>query len=728
MKILQGFLMRLNTINLTVIFLLTCSTQVYSAVPSIDTIADQRTEAGETYVYQPSLAAGENVYWTKVFGPDDVSVHPITGKVTWILDNDAIEESYHLGVKASNNEGAIEEAWIVTVGSGDVLYIGPNELITTLKEGMSAIESGDTLVMRNGTWGHADQDNTIPGNQKKTQTLPAGTPTAFTTLMAEDPGGVIIDGNDEEQLISLWGSEKHPDWPLSNNGSTTDTDYLAIKGLVLINSDAEAVRVNNSKYIKLIDLGIGPSSRDSGAYANVYVYRSQYVLIEGMYVWGHGRYKIQFKNSSEGIVRRSIVRIDDYIGGEPIGGYITYCSRNILFQNNILIDSDHSHYWGSHNEIINAFGVPATNCYDYPEFNEFNKGLALNAHMGLMNTDARDNSNPSLWQDIVGWDLKPARHSGGNGAVVPMLSGVGATITDRMTLGEVNSEGSYFMYSRELDSTVKNSLLFRVGWNGTDTVDQGALIRRGSGGSFYFSDNNLVDFVGELTDSSGSGGPIETNTMSIQPELRYLTMLPRDSALRSSGENEGRIGAELLTMSGQSGVFYGDPGYDSETDIPMWPFPNQQLAHEHFASFTHSGTDREGGTEGIQGARGFAVANQTVTNYVWSYLGSPTPPFNVSVVQGDKRLKLMWSQSAPIYQDVISGYNVYQIEDGESSLLASIASNIHEYTLPDLVNGEAVQLAVTSVREGGDESDYAYAVTGNPTVLSAPLPPTLTIE
>jgi len=702
--------------------------QANSAVPNINTILDQRSLPGESYLYQPSLVTSEKVYWTKIFGPDEVVVHPKTGRVTWVLANDAVSESYHLGVRASNSDGFSDETWIVTVGSGDVVYIGPNEAINTLKDGMSAIESGDTLVMRNGTWSHADQDNTIPGNQKKSQTLPAGTSNAFTTLMAEDPGQTIIDGNDEEQLISLWGSEKHPDWPLDNNGSSIDTDYLAIKGLVLINSDAEALRINNSKYIKLINLGIGPSSRDSGAYANVYIYRSQYVLIEGMYVWGHGRYKIQLKNSSESIIRRSIVRIDDYIGGEPIGGFISYCSRNILFQNNILVDSDHSHYWGSHNEIINAFGVPATNCESYPEFNEFKKSLALNAHMGLMNTDARQNVNPTLWQDIVGWNLKPARHSGGNGAVVPMLSGVGATITDRMTLAEVNSEGSYFMYSRELDSTVKNSIFYRVGWNGSTVVDQGALVRRGSGGSFYFSDNNLVDFAGDLADSSGNGDPIETNTMSIEPEFQYLTMLPRDSDLHSSGEDEGRVGAELMTMLGRSGIFYGDTGYDEDTEIPMWPFPNQQLAHEHFASFTHTGTDRNGGADGIQGARGFALPNQTLTNYVWAYLGNPTPPFEVSILPGDKQVKLLWSTSAPLYQSSISGYKIYKIVAGNPTLLADVTSNVNEYDVTGLVNGEQIELAVTSVRDDGEESDYAFLAAGQPVTLSAPLAPTLTIE
>jgi hypothetical protein len=447
-----------------------------------------------------------------------------------------------------------------------------------------------------------------------------------------------------------------------------------------------------------------------------------------MYVWGNGRYKIQLKNSSESIIRRSIARIDNYIGGEPIGGFISYCSRNILFQNNILIDSDQSNYWGNHNEIINAFGVPATNCEAYPQFNEFKRNIALNVHMGLMNTDARQNNNPTLWEDLIGWDLKPNRHAGGSGGVVPILSGVGATVTNRMTLGQVNTKGSYFMYSREKDTTVKNSIFHQVGWNGIDVVDQGALVRRGNGGKFYLKNNNLENFAGDLTDISGNGSPIESDRLSITPEFKYIPMLSRDSALQTRGDDNGRVGAEVMTMLGHSGTYYGDAGYDDETNIPMWPFPNQALAHKYYSEFSHNGTDRDGGTSGILGARGFAVPKQNLTNYVWSYLGEPTPVFETAALNGHEQVKLMWTASAKVYQEQVLSYNVYQLESGNKNLLATLDSNIFEYKITELTNESPVRFAVTTVRKDGNESDYAYAIVGLPQALPAPLPPVLTVE
>jgi hypothetical protein len=701
--------------------------EVNAEAPFIEPVIDQTANQGEEYIFQPIKRSAGQVYWTKTFGPDDVAVNPVKGSVSWNIPSGMPSESFHIGVKASNGDGEYEETWIVTVGGGSVFYVGPNEALTTIKQGMEAMSSGDTLVMRNGEWDHSSQDNTIPGNEKKGQALPSGSAAGFTTLMAEDPSKVIMDANNEETLISLWGATKHPDFELDNNGWSTDTNYIAIKGLVLLNSRTEAIRINYSKYIKLINLGIGPSANGTGSLANVYVYRSQYVLIEGMYVWGHGRYKIQFKNSSESIVRRSVARIDNYNGGEPIGGYISYCSKNILFQNNILVDSDHSEYWGNHLEIINAFGVPATNCEAYPEYNEFKRNLALNAHMGLMNTDARQNNNPTLWEDLVGWDLKPAKHNGGSGGVVPILSGVGPTTTNKMTLGEVNTEGNYLVYSRNKFSDINNSIFYRVGWNGAAVVDQGDLVREGDGGDISLDFNNIIGFLGDLSD--GLGSPDVTNTIEVDPEFRYITMLPRVSSLHTAGKSGGRIGAQLMTMLGRSGSFYGEPGYDDETSIPMWPFPIETSAHSHFKQFTFTGTDRDGGTAGILGARGFAVEGETLSNYVWSYLGETVPPFNVTALAGQNQVRLYWQASAETQQANLKEYRVYLLDsNGDKILKATISADNNFVDVKDLNNGSSYEFIVTAVRDDDNESDYGYSVSVTPEIKSRPVAPILTVD
>ena len=711
------------------IFSLAINIHVFAAIPIIETVSDQRVNQGATYSFQPSASDGDLIYWTKTFGPDDLVVHPIKGTVTWKIPDDLPSESFHIGVKASNGDGEHEEIWIVTVGEGAVLYIGPYEDIKTLKEGMAAIEPGDTLVMRDGLWEHNDSANTIPGSPQKGQYLHGGDASKFTTLMAENPGKVIIDGNNEVRVISIFGSTKHPDHKASGSSFSGNTNYVALKGLVFRNSSAESLKIEYSHHIKLINIGVGQSAKGKDGYANVYIYRSRFILIEGMYVWGHGRYKIQFKDSTEGVVRRSVVRIDDYDGDEPLGAFISYCSKNIVFQNNILVDADQSNYWLNHYELTNAFGVAATNCYDYPAGNVFKRSLSLNTHMGLMKADVRDTLETTLWENLVGWDMKPDRQAGGTGGGVPLLSGVANTNTNKVTIGDVllagGSGADFYMYSREQDSIIQNSIFYHFGWNGVDNENRGDMVR-----NFYtevtFTNNNLVDFTGGM--KNGSSKLTEAGTMNIDPEYRYITMLPRGSQLRSLANDGGHMGAELLTLLGHSGTFFGEQGFDVETNRPMWPLSVESLAHEHMGAFRLAGVDRNGDAPGINGNRGFAVDGQTLTNYVWAYLEETVPPFHVEAIAGHEQVKLLWSPSAPIEQGNIKAYRIYQIVNGTMTLKGEVDSNTHDFYVINLTNYVPVDLVVTAVSNAEIESDYSYSVSAVPLESPRPKPPILSVN
>lgn len=712
-----------------VLLLLILSGTCWASVPEITSIPDQHIQQGQIYLYQPELTTHQDVLWAKTFGPDDIDVDPSKGTVSWSIPANLPDESFHIGVKAINSEGAHEETWILTVGDGNVVYIGPAEAITTLKDGMAAIEPGDTLVMRNGHWSHDETNNTIPGHGNKFQFLEGGDETQYTTLIAEDPGQVIIDGDHAVRTIHVFGSYPHPDWS-TGTGSSFDgnTSYFAIKGLVLINSAYEALKIEYSHHVKLVDIGIGPSAKGESSYANVYIYQSRYVLIEGLYAWGHGRYKIQFQRSSEGVVRRSIVRIDDYDGNRPLGGYLSYCSRNITYQNNIMVDSDQSNYWMNHYEITNAFGVAATDCYDWPRGIEFKRSLSINTHMGLMKADVRNTDEIVLWENIVGWDMKPDRQAGGTGGGVPILSGVANTNTNKVTIGDVLLNGGdgadFYLYSRIKDSIVQNSIFYRLGWDGQDITDRGEMVRN-SATRFQFANNNVHGFIGGMEQAS----PIEeTGTMNHDPEFKYVTMLPRDSQLRTLANDGGRMGAEVMTLLGQSGTHYGDDGFDIETHLPMWPLPIEEIAHQHMSAFRLSGVDRNGEEPGITGERGFALPGETLTNYIWSYLGNPPPPFNVSAIPQNQQVKLMWEPPAEISQEDITGFNIYQLIGHHRELKASVEADAFSATVTGLNNNENYEFVVTSVKQENNESDYGYAVTSTPAPGLRPNAPVLTIQ
>ena len=77
----------------------------------------------------------------------------------------------------------------------------------------------------------------------------------------------------------------------------------------------------------------------------------------------------------------------------------------------------------------------------------------------------------------------------------------------------------------------------------------------------------------------------------------------------------------LKRLSGNQ-VLYGETGYNSDTGLSMWPFPNESLIKTKMAAYSNSG---------VSGARGFCTGTskdgttQTLTKYIWEYLGNQLP-------------------------------------------------------------------------------------------------------
>lgn len=606
--------------------------------PQISLIADTRILQGNTYSFIPPLTAGEAVRWTKEYGQDDMSVHPDTGEVIWFIPENMPSESFHIGVKATNSLGSYIETWVLTIGDGNIIYMGPNEVNTNLADGMDAMSSGDTLIIRDGVYTSIDRENITGGTSNTGQQPPAGSASAFTTIIAENPGKVTFDGEGRLSPLRIIGNYDPPDFAAST--FDVSKDYMAFKGMIIKNGQS-GIRLDYVHHFKLIDIGVVDSARNSGGNAaNIYIHRSEHVLLEGIYSWGHSRYKIQFKDTMNSVVRRSIARIDEYRGSQPIGGFISYCSKNILFQNNIIVDGDSSKFWINFANHANLYGVPATGCRGYPEGNIFVRNIGLNSDTGLMLTDANETADPTIWQDMVGWDLKMDRYNAGTGIHTGILRGVGASISDQITMGRITADPGYdsaggrgFFYSRSEDSFVKNSIMYQFGWDGSQTVNQGPLTWA-SANAFGFNYNNIYDFDGAIL--GGNAGSV-SNTIGSNPlenGLQYLPRIEAGSSLQSAGLSGGRVGANITTFIGKSGTFYGDVGYDQETGISMWPFPHEDTFKEQLQSYTYTGLTRSGATETLSGNRGFAnssakqlngVTDVTLTSYIWEYLGNEMP-------------------------------------------------------------------------------------------------------
>lgn len=98
--------------------------------------------------------------------------------------------------------------------------------------------------------------------------------------------------------------------------------------------------------------------------------------------------------------------------------------------------------------------------------------------------------------------------------------------------------------------------------------------------------------------------------------LMYLPRIESGSLLISTGSNSGRMGAEVLKKYGVSGTLYGETGYDTLTQDNIWPWPNEARIKADMSDVS---------------ARGFCTGNsldgtpQTLTKYIWEYLGNQIP-------------------------------------------------------------------------------------------------------
>lgn len=702
--------------------------------PKILAVPDQEVATGSSYVFKPTLQQGGLVNWSKLYGPDDVKVDPVSGTVTWSIPAKLPGESFHIGVQASNADGVAREVWIVHAGVNKVIEVGPSSALKTLRAGFAAMQSGDTLVIKAGTY--LGTNNTLGTASREKP--PAGSSTKFTTVMSEQPGSVILDGEGERDPLVLSSDYKGT---IDDKFYASDAaNYVALKGIEVRNSRNTGLTISYAHHIKLIDMGAADSGRKYLAenVMNTHINRSDYVLMEGLYAWGYGRYAINIYKSEHVISRRNTVRVDNFAGTDPVGGYQTYCSRHVRQQNNLIVDSDHPEFWTNNIDWASAFAVSATDCWDVPLDIEYERSIALNNALSIGDTAARQGKDSIKHQDIIGWDADLQRFSHGTDtAHYPMYNSRGHMEITQSTLGNIRQTdgplqtgGQNFIYSTDQPFRISNSIFYQLGYKNGTTIDQGPLITCETN-TCSITDNAFYNFKGIMPKNSGSNLVARNLTInSVTPDnLRYLPKLEEQSPLRTAGAGNTRIGAEVMTYKGRSGTFWGETGFEDETNEPMWPIANEHVISNAMSKWSFTGATRNGGgINTLNGARGYAVSEETLTNYIWSYLGNLVPVFNLHAQGGTNTALLLWDLPATKSLNKISGYRVYRLQNGQKTLVDTINDrNIFHTTIEGLENNTEYQFVVTTFN-GTQESGYAYPVTVTPAPKAKPMTPILNID
>ena len=230
-----------------------------------------------------------------------------------------------------------------------------------------------------------------------------------------------------------------------------------------------------------------------------------------------------------------------------------------------------------------------------------------------------DISNLHTYSDDIVWDSYGGYYGDYVHGDAPVLNAT------RMTIGHIlgaydsiNGQGSagtgFFIGPGTDGTTVTNTVTDSIFWNDP---------------SYGVADDAVSDYNSFWSNGANYGGAYATPvagahdlTTDLTAGLKYLPRIEAGSTLATAGSSGGPVGASVVYMWGTTGTLWGDPGYDTVTSASIWPFPNEGVIKADMAGYSGPGAP---------GARGFATGTskdgspQTLTKYIWEYLGNQIP-------------------------------------------------------------------------------------------------------
>lgn len=398
-------------------------------------------------------------------------------------------------------------------------------------------------------------------------TIPDGSDGSYTIIKAENDGMAIITK--------------------ANSLTMTHADaYIQIEGLKFNYASGKLIQGNHIKLLRCAFVG-GPSTANTGNFAigtNDYS-DTHHILVEDCWFYGEGgRYKVLVYHSNQVVLRRIVVRDD---GGwtddasNPEAGIAVYESSDVVCQNCMVVDSNLDTY---DNNNVGAFYVTGHGGNPPSNNLKFLGCIALNNKMCVWNNDTDDHGQGCEVENFIGYD-----HEYGMGTANTSMG----IAMKNITIGNIDNRAiaEYGTFT----IGVKDSVIFNGGSSYVGAIT-----------STYTCTYSPNDFTGE--------GMIHVNPVT--NGLMYLPRIESGSLLISTGSNSGRMGAEVLKKYGVSGTLYGETGYDTLTQDNIWPWPNEARIKADMSDVS---------------ARGFCTGNsldgtpQTLTKYIWEYLGNQIP-------------------------------------------------------------------------------------------------------
>jgi len=645
------------------------------AAPSIDQVSYQQVAKSTSVSITPTLAApAPTVVWYKVSGPDWISVNISTGEITG--NTPSVGDAHYIQVAAMSSGGSDTMTLILVVGSQTIYYMdGVATNPATLAEAYTDMSSGDVLVIPDGTY--TGTDNTFNGD-----------------------GTIIFDSGDASNYTS-WIAENplQADFP---SVRVKGVEYVTIKGLHYSGGfqlSGELKGGINTNHVKIMLC----SSTHDGLQAT---YLASYILFEDCFAWGDGR--SVFRVGSNGfdshhiIFRRCVARHDYYADSEPSATFMHYGGDDVLFQNCIAIDQAYpkSTHWPN-NDLYGSWETKFGDRVDIKD------SIMLNNLQYFHRGDGGDVD--VVWDNCVVWDT-------GTGATT--TNTLGATYNN-MTVGVVNDDGenvgqnTYNSRSSITDPVWNDSIFYDVELAGDDSdgYRDDTILK-----DCALSDNIL--FFPVQTSPAVANGTSVNPITGINPVtgaggndiagILYPHRIEFDSDAYTNG-----VGATIEHRRGTSGTLWSETGYDTVGSDSLWPWPYEELIKAGMETGDVT-------SPSVTGARGFCVSGETLSNYIWAYMGNTVPPQNVTIVEGDTELTLYWE--APVSLTNITQFDVYDVTGdatpqvpGALTAVGTVSGNTtFKKTITGLTNAQAYNLVVTATDSVKGESSYSYIITATP--------------
>lgn len=553
---------------------------------------------------------------------------------------------------------------LVSISNAATYYMPDN--FPDLQTAFANMVGCDTLIIRDGIY--TGTQNAISNSQRP----PNGTSDNHTKIYAENPGQVIFDGEHTREMFCI---------------ATSGSLFLTFEGLIWMRTRNSNVCLRYTSDIKFIRCGAHESS---GASPNFSFRECSYILAEECYAWGSGRYKFSSYQSEKIVYRRCVGRMDAcdtrHPGSEPIGIFAFYWTSDAEAQNCVAIDSDHPEYW-VYSGAEGAFTCPNNSA---PGHNVYFRGcVALNVDLNFNSVGTKRYDVHYI--DCSGWDLNKSGMTRGSADFTHCTFG---SYTDSTT--------PYGMiHSYEGTCNALNNIVYGSPTSG------GKFVETSDYNCFCNNNTNYSDTTKGSHDicseNNNAIDPIDGNPGNGIPSLKYLCRIEDNSNLDGAASDGGDIGATIIKRIGKSGTLWGEPGYNllqdgtnGQADKNLWPFPNEDIIREHMRSYSYDNGK-------LRGDRGFCADGQTLTKYIWEYLGNPIPP--------------------EIYDGVIVA-----VDGGQGLNKDPVADAGEDQYLTDADDNGQEQVTLKSESYDPDGTISSYVWSENGTEIAVGVNPTITLD